>query len=174
MLTARLNNSFRQFGNDMLKTVCIGETIWAFDGAGGINSGMPAPSYADAVRMILDSGIRVGAGSDARNTFPGNPWVGIQYMVTGKDRSGILDNAGQTLTRLEALRLYTAANGWFSKEEDVLGSVEVGKFGDLVVLNKNFLDAREVADEAINRLSTLLTIVDGKVVHDAGAIGRRK
>ena len=65
-------------------------------------------------RMILDSGIRVGASSDARNTFPANPWLGIQYMVTGKKRSGVMGNPGQPSTTLEAPALYTAPNGWFS------------------------------------------------------------
>src|SRR5213080_1856023 len=51
----------------------------------------------------------------------------LYYMVTGKNSSGQIINAGQTLTRDEALRLYTAANGWFVKEEDKLGSIEEGK-----------------------------------------------
>jgi len=44
----------------------------------------------------------------------------IYYMVTGKNAAGILVNEGQTLSREEAIRLYTAANGWFIKEEDRL------------------------------------------------------
>jgi predicted amidohydrolase YtcJ len=128
-------------------------------------AGTPAakgPPY----RMIVDSGIRVGAGSDSAQISTLNPWLMIYYMVTGKNTSGVVINAGQTLTRLEALRLYTAANGWFSKEEDLLGSIEVGKFGDVVVLNDNFLDPRRVSDEGIKRMRSVLTIVGGKVVHD--------
>jgi predicted amidohydrolase YtcJ len=128
-------------------------------------AGTPAakgPPY----RMIVDSGIRVGAGSDSAQISTLNPWLMIYYMVTGKNSSGVLINAGQTLTRLEALRLYTAANGWFSKEEDLLGSIEVGKYGDVVVLSDNFLDPRRVSDEAIKRMRSVLTIVGGKIVHD--------
>jgi predicted amidohydrolase YtcJ len=117
-------------------------------------------------RMIVDSGIRVGAGSDSAQISPLNSWLNIYYMVTGKNSSGVLINAGQTLTRLEALRLYTAANGWFSKEETLLGSIEVGKYGDIVVLNDNFLDPRRVSDEGIKRMRSVLTVVGGKVVHD--------
>ena len=36
---------------------------------------------------------------------------------------------------MEALRLYTANNGWFLHEEDKLGTIEPGKLGDLVVLS---------------------------------------
>jgi predicted amidohydrolase YtcJ len=135
-------------------------------------AGTPAqngPPY----RMIVDSGIRVGAGSDSAQISTLNPWLMIYYMVTGKNTSGVVINAGQTLTRLEALRLYTAANGWFSKEEDLLGSIEVGKYGDLVVLNDNFLDPRKVSDEGIKRMRSVLTIVGGKVVHDEDSDRRR-
>ena len=57
----------------------------------------------------------------------------IYYMVTGKNAAGTLINAGQTLTRMEALRLYTANNGWFLREEDRLGSIEPGKLGGAAV-----------------------------------------
>ena len=116
----------------------------------------------------MDSGIHVGAGSDSAQNAPLNPWLIIYYMVTGKRLDGLLINAGQTLTRLEALRLYTAANGWFSKEEDKLGSIEVGKYGDLVVLSDDYLNPAKVSDEGIKRLSSVLTIVGGKIVYDAG------
>ncbi len=57
------------------------------------------------------------------------------------------------LTRMEALRLYTANNGWFFREEDRLGSIEPGKLGDVVVLSDDFLDPAKVPDEQIKRIS---------------------
>jgi predicted amidohydrolase YtcJ len=78
-----------------------------------------------------------------------------------------LINTGQQLTRLEALRLYTTENGWFSKEEDKLGSIEVGKYADLVVLSEDYLNPSRVSDEGIKRLKSMLTIVNGKIVYDA-------
>lgn len=68
---------------------------------------------------------------------------------------------------MEALRLYTAANPWFFKEEDKFGSIEEGKFGDVVVLGDNFFDEKQVPDQAIKRLESVLTVVGGKVVYDA-------
>lgn len=88
-------------------------------------------------------------------------------MVTGKNGQGVLVNAGQTLTRMEALRLYTAANPWFFKEEDKLGSIEPGKLGDVVVISGNFFDEKGVPDEAIKQLQSVLTTVGGRVVYDA-------
>ncbi|HLI83031.1 MAG TPA: amidohydrolase family protein [Bryobacteraceae bacterium] len=118
------------------------------------------------LRMILDSGIHVGAGSDSAQISTLDPWLMIYYMVTGKNASGALVNDKQQITRAEALRLYTANNGWFLHEEDKLGSIEPGKFGDVVVLNEDYFDARKVPDEEIRRLKSVLTVVGGKVVHN--------
>jgi predicted amidohydrolase YtcJ len=117
-------------------------------------------------RMILGSGIHVGAGSDAAQISTLDPWLMIYYMVTGKNAAGVLINPGQTLTRMEALRLYTANNGWFFREEDRLGSIEPGKLGDVVVLSDDFLDPAKVPDEAIKRVKSALTVVGGRVVYD--------
>jgi len=92
----------------------------------------------------------------------------IHYMVTGKSTDGRVINGGQTLTRLEALRLYTVENGWFLKEEAALGSIEAGKLADLVVLSDDYFDPKRVPDDAIRRLRSVLTVVDGRVVHEEG------
>jgi predicted amidohydrolase YtcJ len=125
-----------------------------------------APGAGPPVRMIVDSGIHVGAGSDAAQISTLDPWLMIYYMVTGKNAAGVMINAGQTLTRLEALRLYTANNGWFFREEDRLGSMEPGKLGDVAVLSDDFLDSTKVPDEAIKRVKSVLTVVGGQVVYD--------
>jgi predicted amidohydrolase YtcJ len=118
------------------------------------------------LRMILDSGIHVGAGSDSAQISTLDPWLMIYYMVTGKNASGALVNDKQQIGRMEALRLYTAANGWFFHEEDRLGSIEPGKLGDVVVLSDDFFDPKKVSDEGIKKLQSVLTVVDGKVVYD--------
>jgi predicted amidohydrolase YtcJ len=119
------------------------------------------------LRTIVDSGIKVGAGSDSAQISTLNPWNVIAYMVTGKASDGSLINAGQQLSRMEALRLYTVENGWFLKEEAKLGSIEAGKLADLVVLSDDYFDPKRVPDDAIRKLRSVLTVVDGKVVHNA-------
>jgi hypothetical protein len=104
-----------------------------------------------------------------------DPWLEIYYMVTGKNAAGELINAGQQITRLEALRLYTANNGWYTHEEDRLGTIEAGKLGDIVVLSDDYFDPARVPDESLKRLKSVLTIVDGRIVYDAtGSPGRVK
>jgi len=118
-------------------------------------------------RSIVDSGVKVGAGSDSAQISALNPWLMLYYMTTGRNSSGVLINVGQTLTRQEALRLYTRENGWFAKEEDQLGSIEVGKLADLTVLSADYFS---VSDDALKRLRSVLTLVGGRVVHDTGAV----
>jgi predicted amidohydrolase YtcJ len=129
-------------------------------------AGTPAqagPPY----RTIVDSGIKVGAGSDSAQISTLNPWLMLYYMVTGKNSSGVLINGGQTLTRQEALRLYTAENGWFSKEEDKLGSIETGKLADLIVLNADYFS---VPEDSLKQIRPVLTIVGGRIVHSNGKV----
>jgi predicted amidohydrolase YtcJ len=143
-----------------LKAIGAGVAVHPFRYlAGGTQGGPP-------LRMILDSGVRVGAGSDSAQISTLNPWNMIYYMVTGKNVVGNLVNGGQQITREEAIRLYTVANGWFLREEDKLGSIEEGKLGDVVVLSDDYFNPSRVPDDRIRNLRSVLTIVDGKVVHD--------
>ncbi len=140
-----------------LKAIGAGIAVHPFRYLSGGTAGGPP------LRMILDSGIHVGAGSDSAQISTLNPWNMLYYMVTGKNVAGILVNGGQQITREEAIRLYTVENGWFLKEESKLGSIEEGKFGDVVVLNADYFSPAEVPD--IRKIHPVLTIIDGKVVY---------
>ena len=143
-----------------LKKIGAGVAVHPFRYLSGGNFGGPP------LRMIIDSGVRVGAGSDSAQISTLYPWNMIYYMVTGKNVAGKLVNGGQQITREEAIRLYTVNNGWFLKEEANLGSIEVGKFGDVVVLSGDYFNPMQVPDESIRKLQSVLTIVGGKVVHN--------
>jgi predicted amidohydrolase YtcJ len=116
-------------------------------------------------KMLQESGIPIGMSSDGMQISPMNPWLGLYYVVTGKNARGEVINAGQTLDRDAAMRLYTAANGWFLGEESVLGTIEPGKYADLAVLSADYFDARAVPDEDVKRLRSLLTLVGGQIVY---------
>jgi predicted amidohydrolase YtcJ len=114
-------------------------------------------------RMILDNGIHVGMSSDGMQIATMNPWINMYYAVTGMNARQVLINGGQQIKRDEVLKLYTANNGWFLREEDRLGSIETGKLGDLVVLSDDYFT---VPEERIKRVRSVLTVVGGKIVHD--------
>jgi predicted amidohydrolase YtcJ len=126
-----------------------------------------SPKDIPPFRMLVESGIHVGYGSDGGTVSPLDPWPHIYYMVTGKNNAGQLVAAGQTLTRMQALRMYTASQPWFTKDDDKLGSIEAGKLADLVVLSNDYLDSKRVPDEAIKRITSVLTIIGGRIVHDS-------
>jgi predicted amidohydrolase YtcJ len=73
--------------------------------------------------------------------------------------------ADQAVDRRQALRMVTIDAAFFIGEEKMLGSIEPGKYADLVVLNGDYLAA---PDDRIDELEPDLTIVSGKVVFDAG------
>jgi predicted amidohydrolase YtcJ len=154
-------NQFKALGGGLL--VGWGPT------RGGTNIG---PAY----RTLYDNGIPLGWHSDGGDITVISPWLNLYATITGKNLRGMHDpaaplvNAGQTLTRAEALQLATAANKWFIAEED-LGSIEIGNHGDFVVLDRDFFT---VPDADIPRIRSVLTVVGGKIVHDAGVVSMRE
>ena len=133
---------------------------WVTSGPG--DSGVGAP-----FRTIVDHGIQVGMHGDGVHIAPLNPWPHIYYATTGLNSFGVQVNAGQQLTRQEALRLFTTGNSWFLRMEDKIGSIERGKLADLVVLDRDYFT---VPDEGIKQIRSILTVVDGTVVHTTGDI----
>ena len=126
------------------------------------------PSGGRAFRTIVDHGIQVGSHGDGVHIAPLNPWQHIYYATTGLNSFGQQVNPGQHLTREEALGLFTRKNAWFLRMEEKIGSIEPGKLADLVVLDRDYF---AVPDSDIKKIRSLLTIVGGNVVHDAGALG---
>jgi predicted amidohydrolase YtcJ len=87
-------------------------------------------------------------------------------MITGKTVAGHpVRGPQETLSRLQALRVYTLGSAWFNMDEDKVGSIEPGKYADLVVLSADYLT---VPVDTIKDLVSLLTIVGGKPVYAAG------
>jgi predicted amidohydrolase YtcJ len=118
-------------------------------------------------RMLVDSGIPVGLSSDGMQIAPMNPWIHAYYATTGLNALGSQINPGQQLTRAEVLDHYTRANGWFlgGQDEDLLGTLEVGRIGDVVVLSGDYF---AVPDEDLKKLHSVLTVLGGRVVHSGG------
>jgi predicted amidohydrolase YtcJ len=116
-------------------------------------------------REWLDAGITVVAGSDY-SKMPPNPWEGIYFFTTRDTKKWGVIGARQAVTREQALRMYTINTAIGSFEEDSKGSLEPGKFADMVILSDDYL---AVPDRALRDLHPLATIVGGKVVfrHEA-------
>jgi predicted amidohydrolase YtcJ len=146
---------------ERMKKLGVGVRAHGYRVLGGAPGQPAGPQY----RRLLDSGIRVGTGMDGAQAAPINPWLNVYYMVTGRNVRGELINDGQQITRQEAVWLYTGANGWFSREERVLGTIEPGRLADLVVLSADVFDAKAVPDEQIRRITSVMTVLGGRVVY---------
>jgi hypothetical protein len=70
------------------------------------------------------------------------------------------------LDRVAALRLMTADGAWFSRDTGKKGVLKPGAFGDLAVLDRDFLT---VPEDQIQDITSVLTVVAGKPVHGSGA-----
>ena len=121
------------------------------------------------LRMLVDSGIPLAMTTDAFRASTYNPWVGMSWMVTGKSVSGSEVLAKDNhLTRAEALKLWTSGPAWFMNTESEMGRIAPGNLADFVVLDRDYFS---VPDDQIKDVSSVLTIMDGKVVYGAQDYG---
>jgi predicted amidohydrolase YtcJ len=147
-----------------LKALGCGVEMGAFR---WVTSSDPKVVAGPPFRTILDHGIQVGMHGDGVHIAPLNPWLHIYYATTGINSFGDQVNPGQQLTRAEALRLFTRNNSWFLGMEDKIGSVEPGKLADIAVLDRDYFS---VPDAEIKKIRSVLTVVNGNVVHNAGIL----
>ena len=127
--------------------------------------GAEAANRTPPIRRMLDLGIPVGAGTDATRVASYNPWLALYWLVSGRTIAGTaLQSDANRLDRQEALELYTRGSSWFSGEGGRKGALAVGQLADLAVLSDDYFS---VAEEAIKDIQSVLTVVDGKVVHAA-------
>ena len=118
------------------------------------------------LRRILAAGVPLGAGTDATRVASYNPWVCMRWLVSGKTVGGSMVLPKQNcLDRMTALRLWTDANTWFSREQGKKGMIRVDQFADLAVLSSDYL---AIAENEIGNLSSLITVLGGDIVHAAG------
>ncbi|WP_198370209.1 amidohydrolase [Roseomonas rosulenta] len=128
--------------------------------------GARAAEATPPIAKMLEMGVKVSAGTDATRVASYNPWVALYWMVTGRTIGGLrITPERNTLDRETALRMLTEKVTWFSNEEGRKGQVMVGQFADLAVLDRDYFD---IPGDEIQDVTSLLTIVGGRVVHGAG------
>jgi predicted amidohydrolase YtcJ len=115
-------------------------------------------------------GVAIGAGTDAHRVASYNPFTALQWFLDGKTVAGTpIRGPEETPDRMLALRLYTLGSAWFSFDEDVRGSLEVGKLADLAVLSADYLTV-PVAE--VGNLESALTLLGGQPVYAAGEFAK--
>lgn len=115
---------------------------------------------AQPLRSLLAAGIPLALGSDG----PMNPYLGILLASTHPDRPE------EAITREEAVMAYTRGSAYAEFTEGDKGSLAPGKLADLAVLSQNIF---QVPPPDLPKTTSLLTVVGGKVVYDAGVLAAK-
>lgn len=115
-------------------------------------------------RSLIDLGVLVAGGSDAPVEI-GDPRIEFKAAVSRKDLDGYSQNywnLDQSVTREEALYMFTKWAAYSVFEEDIKGTIEVGKLADLTIFSK---DLMTIPDEEIMSAQIKMTVVGGKIVY---------
>ena len=116
-------------------------------------------------RNLIDLGVVVAGGSDAPVEI-GDPRIEFYAAVARKDLDGFYDKGWhleQAVTREEALKMFTIWPAFAAFQEDINGTIEVGKLADLTIFSK---DIMKVPEEEILEAQVIMTIVNGKIVFE--------
>jgi len=138
---------------------CTSDGSWVPDRIGAAR----AEEGAYVWQKLMKSGAVVTNGTDApvENV---DPIPNYYAAVTRKLANGTVFYPDQRMSRMEALRAYTLQNAFAAFEEDIKGSLTLGKLADITVLTK---DITRVPEEEIKTAKVAYTIVGGKVVYKA-------
>lgn len=113
-------------------------------------------------KSFLDAGVLVTNGTDVP-VEDVDPIACYYAAVTRKMNNGQAFYPGQRMTRQQAIYSYTMANAISSFQEKEKGSIEAGKFADMVLLDHNLLTCPE---EEIRQTKVRWTMVGGKVEYE--------
>mgnify|MGYP001814999890 CR=1 FL=1 len=134
----------------------------------GIKPVLKAETWARmyANRDRLDAGIRLANHTDAPAATMW-PWFGMEASITrafpGKPEKGTMGKA-HALTLEEMIEIYTINSAWTLRIDDVTGSIEEGKFADMIILNHNLF---AIPTTDIHKTEVQKTLFKGNVVYSA-------
>jgi predicted amidohydrolase YtcJ len=126
-----------------------------------------AHRWSMPVKSMMDAGIKVTMGADTHEDSRA-PMHSLQVLVTRETEDGRVWGAAEKLDRKRALLMFTRYGAEYVLRQKDIGSIEVGKLADLVVLDKNPLDAA-VPDNQLKNIKVLYTFIGGETAWDLSA-----
>ena len=127
--------------------------------------------YFQPLSSLFAAGVPAGGGSDhmqkvgsLRSVNPYDPFLGMWTAITRQSRvpSDHPLHPVEALTREQALRFYTINNAWLMRAEDQIGSLEVGKLADFIIVDRDLVTC---PIENLRAARVLETYVGGDLVY---------
>jgi hypothetical protein len=128
--------------------------------------GATRAANAPPIKLMLDRGLLVAAGTDATRVSSYNPWLSLQWLVTGRDIGGTVRSSRENLvSREKAIEMYTVGGASLTGEAAIKGQLKEGQLADFAILSDDYF-AVHPAD--ISHIESLCTVVGGRVVYGVG------
>jgi hypothetical protein len=140
---------------------CTTKYVLRADFAANNRSAEQLAQYVVPLKSMVDAGLHPAFHTDGHD---GGPllFLYLQTMLTRQDPgSGKIWNSKEALDRKDVLRSATRWGAEYTLKEKELGTLEPGKFADLIVIDRDFLS---VPTEEIGRIQVLMTMVGGNIV----------
>ena len=118
------------------------------------------------IGTIQRTGARIGFGSDWYVTSV-NPLDGIEAAVTRLEPNGLTNiplGNNEEITLSQAIENYTINSAYVNFLDEKVGSIEVGKQADLVILDRNLF---AIPTSEINEAKVVATLFEGRLVYGA-------
>ena len=113
------------------------------------------------IKSMIDAGVKPVVELDSRLKADKNAFYFAQLLVT-RETAGRTWNLQERVDRVTALKMFTRWAAEYVLRENELGSIERGKWADLIVLDRDYMT---VAESEMNKIQVLLTMVGGRIVH---------
>jgi len=144
----------------MQPTHCTSDMQWAED-----RIGSERIKVAYAWRKLLDTGVVIPGGSDSPVESI-NPLWGIYAAVTRQDHERFPEGGWQPEERMtmeEAVKMFSVWAAYASFEEDLKGTIEVGKLADFTILSKDIFKEDPIV---LLETKVLMTVIGGEIMYD--------
>jgi predicted amidohydrolase YtcJ len=150
-----------------LRTIVVSQPLFLYYSGDRYLATLPAEiqPWLYRFKAFWDNGLITAASSDSP-VVPDNPLIGLYSAITRKTQTNQEVNPAECVNAQQALQMYTINAAYASGEENIKGSLEIGKLADIVVLSDNPL---AVPPERIKDISVEMTIIGGKVVWERGS-----
>ncbi|HWP56854.1 MAG TPA: amidohydrolase family protein [Candidatus Acidoferrales bacterium] len=118
------------------------------------------------VKSLTAAGVKTVIELDVHLTPKKNAFYYVQLLTT-REAAGRVWNLSEKIDKMTALKMFTRWAAEYVLRENVLGSIEPGKWADLIVLDRDYLT---VPENELAKTQVLLTMVGGKIVHEMPAV----